>query len=258
MIKRIYIIIFTLCGSIFMNACLNIEPKGGWHTKNRSYSSEESKRKGVFLNHYDMVTPFEYKDSIFYLKLVFNDVFSEITHFRDSAYTVFDSNKNEFFPQTFVGIIDSVNSEVDWFRDKEKMEYWIAKLSPTKLSRFYESYIYSHFVLDNCCVDLFKGAFIIWPSVIGMKHPSPEIKYSNGHKYIELPDTLRIEVCANWKYKKLCGLEENKRIVFGEMVFVKRKDTTQREFETTENKRKKKCLFKKNDKILLIYNPKSK
>jgi hypothetical protein len=241
-----------------MNACLNIETKGGWHTKNRSYSSEESKRKGVFLNHYDMVSPFEYKDSIFYLKLVFNDVFSEITHFRDSAYTVFDSNKNEFFPQTFVGIIDSVNSEVDWFRDKEKMEYWIAKLSPTKLSRFYESYIYSHFVLDNCCVDLFKGAFIIWPSVIGMKHPRPEIKYSNGHKYIELPDTLRIEVYADSDYKKLCGLEEDKKIVFGEMVFVKRTDTAQRVPKSSENKRKKKSLFKRNDKILLIYKPKSK
>ena len=256
MIKRIYIIIFTLCGSIFMNACLNIEPKGGWHTKNRSYSSEESKRKGVFLNHYDMVSPFEYKDSIFYLKLVFNDVFSEITHFRDSAYTVFDSNKNEFFPQTFVGIIDSINTEIDWYRDENKKNKAIS--SPSKLDRFHYWHVYYYFSFDDRHFHLFNGAFVIWPSVMGIKHPCPEIKYSNGHKYIELPDTLRIEVYADSDYKKLCGLEEDKKIVFGEMVFVKRTDTAQREFETTENKRKKKSLFKRNDKILLIYKPKSK
>ena len=77
MVKHIYIIIFVFFGSIFMNACLNIEPKGGGYMIVATRGSQISKSKGVFMNYYDMQEPFEYKDSIIYLKLVFNDVYSE-------------------------------------------------------------------------------------------------------------------------------------------------------------------------------------
>ena len=233
-----------------MNACLNIEPKGGWHTKNHSYSSEESKRKGVFLNHYDMVSPFEYKDSIFYLKLVFNDVFSEITHNKfDSAYSVIDSSGNQYFPQTFIAVLDTVNSEIDWCKEPE-ISKEMAGISRDLKFSFEKRY---ELRIGKQSINIGLISFKIWPPFIGMPRSNPNIDTYPNYLYEKIPDTLKVEVCANYEYKKLCGLEKDKKIVFGEMVFVKRLDTVQREFETAENKRKKKNLFKKNNKVVLVY-----
>lgn len=251
MIKRIYIIIFTLCGSVFMNACLmNIEPKGGGYMRTFSSSSEKSKHKSVFLNYYDMLKPFEYKDSIIYLKLVFNDVFSEITHNKfDSAYSVIDSNGNQYFPQTFIGVLDSSKSEIESFKEYEiraelPTKSCIYKISPD------DNFI---FVCNDELIPFLSDKFLMWPPIIGTRKSNYGFSSCVNYGYTKLPDTLNLEVCASSYYKKLCGLEENKKIVFGEMVFVKRSDTVQREFETAENKRKKKCLFKKNNKVVLVY-----
>ena len=250
MIKRIYTIMFILCGSVFMNACLNIEPKGGGYMRTFSYSSEESKYKGTFLNYYDMLESFEYKDSIIYLKLVFNDIFSEITHNKfDSAYAVVDLNGNQYFPQTFIGILDSSNSKIESFK-----EYEIRAELPTK-SVIYKISPDENFIFFSGgeSIPFILGKLIMWPPIIGSRNSNYGFSSCTNYGYTKLPDTLKIEVRASYYYKKLCGLEKDKKIVFGEMVFVKRLDTVQREFETAENKRKKKNLFKKNNKVVLVY-----
>ena len=47
MVKHIYIIIFVFFGSIFMNACLNIEPKGGGYMIVATRGSQISKSQDV-------------------------------------------------------------------------------------------------------------------------------------------------------------------------------------------------------------------
>ncbi|MBR5777444.1 MAG: hypothetical protein IKY22_03130 [Bacteroidales bacterium] len=250
MVKHIYIIIFVFLGSIFMNACLNIEPKGGGYIQTASRGSQISKSKGVFMNYYDMQEPFEYKDSIIYLKLVFNDVFSEITHNKfDSAYSVIDSSGNQYFPQTFIAVLDTVNSEIDWCKEPE-ISKKMAGISRDLKFSFEKRYVLR---IGKQSINIGLISFNIWPPFIGMPRSTPNIDTYPSYLYEKIPDTLKVEVCANYEYKKLCGLEKDKKIVFGEMVFVKRLDTVQREFETAENKRKKKNLFKKNNKVVLVY-----
>lgn len=219
MTKRIFIVILTSCISFGIKSCL---PKGGGFTETCSYDSEMSKEYGVFISYYDMLSPFEYRDSIFYVKLAFSEVFAETayTH-RLEIVPRYDSAGMPFFRQSLVAIIDTSISEVEYF----KGENYAAE--------YYESMYklcFRHLAFENT---RFVTRFHYREPVL-----IPPYYYGCGG----IPDTLKIEVRAYTTYKILCGIPDSVNVIFGEMVFVKRKDTLSDKISDKKIRKKRKKI----------------
>ena len=182
MTKRIFIVILTSCISFGIKSCL---PKGGGFTETCSYDSEMSKEYGVFISYYDMLSPFEYRDSIFYVKLAFSEVFAETayTH-RLEIVPRYDSAGMPFFRQSLVAVIDTSISEVEYF----KGENYAAEYSESMYKLCFR-----HLAFENT---RFVTRF-------HYREPVLTPPYYDGCGGI--PDTLKVEVRAYTTYKILCG-----------------------------------------------------
>ncbi len=228
MMKKRVIIVF-LISNIANSYFISCDRKGGGFTEVYSYNSKISKELGVFISYYDMLSPFEYMDSIFYVKLVFNEIFAETTYTgRREIVPRYDSAGIPFFRQSLVALIDTSISKIEYFKGKD-----------------YASE-YPKFKFDHGWNHLqYKNAILV--DQLFYKEPVLSPPYYEGCGGI--PDTLKIEVRAYTTYKKLCGIPDSVNVVFGEMVFVKRKDTL-------NNKISGNNINKKNKKLPII--PKEK
>lgn len=230
--KRIIMVflISTIANSYFMSC----DRKGGGFSYTYSKSSNMAKELGTFINHYDMLAPFEYEDSIFSIKLAFNDVFSETTYLsRHEIVAKYDSCGIPFFVQQIVGKIDTTRSEVFFWQD----------------SNYNKERTYEKFETHGATFKYFRvkceqyiGAGGIFPAgLLVCKEPILEMPSPHYIGCIGLQDTVRIIVEATYLYKELCGIDDSKEILFGKMVFVKRKDSVRNEIlEKKVNKKRKK------------------
>ena len=219
MSKRFFIIMSVLCISFSIKSC---ERKGGGFTETCSYDSEMSKEYGVFISYYDLLFPFEYQDSIFYVKLAFNEVFAETAYtYRLEIVPRYDSAGIPFFRQSLVAVIDTFISEIEYFKGEDYA------------AEYYESMYklcFRHLAFENT---RFVTRFHYREPVL----TPPYYEGCGG-----IPDTLKIEVRAYTTYKKLCGIPDSVNVVFGEMVFVKRKEPLSNEISDKKVNRKRKKL----------------
>lgn len=220
--NKIIIIIFLISMAIYNSCILSNERKGGGFTETHSYNSKISKELGVFISYYDMLSPFEYMDSIFYVKLAFNEVFTETTYTgRREIVPRYDSAGIPFFRQSLVALIDTSISEIEYFKGEDYA------------AEYYESMYklcFRHLAFENT---RFVTRFHYREPVL----TPPYYEGCGG-----IPDTLKIEVRAYTTYKKLCGIPDSVNVVFGEMVFVKRKETLSNEISDKKVNRKRKKL----------------
>ena len=220
--NKIIIIIFLISMAIYNGCILSNERKGGGFTETHSYNSKISKELGVFISYYDMLSPFEYMDSIFYVKLAFNEVFTETTYTgRREIVPRYDSAGIPFFRQSLVALIDTSISEIEYFKGED----YALKYPKYKFDHGWNHLEYKNAILVD---QLFYKEPILSP---------PYYEGCGG-----IPDTLKIEVRAYTTYKKLCGIPDSVNVVFGEMVFVKRKEPLSNEISDKKVNRKRKKL----------------
>lgn len=233
MIKKRVVIVFLI--STIANSCfMTSEPKGGGFSYTYSKSSNMAKELGTFINHYDMLAPFEYEDSIFSIKLVFNDVFSETTYLsRHEIVAEYDSCGIPFFVQQIVGKIDTTRSEVFFLQD--------SNYNKERIYKKFEAHGANFKYFRVKCEQNIGGGGIFQGGLLVCKEPILEMPSPHYIGCIGLQDTVKIIVEATYLYKELCGIDDSKEILFGKMVFVKRKDSVQNEIlEKKVNKKRKK------------------
>ena len=214
------IIVFLISMVIYNSCILSDDRKGGGFTEVCSYTSEISKELGVFISYYDMLSPFEYMDSIFYVKLAFNEVFTETTYTgRREIVPRYDSAGVPFFRQSLVAVIDTSISKIEYFKGED----YASKYPKLKFDHGWNHLQYKNAILVD---QLFYKEPVLSP---------PYYEGCGG-----IPDTLKIEVSAYTTYKKICGIPDSVNVIFGEVVFIKRKDTIQSKI-LDNNINKKKC-----------------
>ena len=215
------IIVFLISMVIYNSCILSDDRKGGGFTEVCSYTSEISKELGVFISYYDMLSPFEYMDSIFYVKLVFNEVFTETTYTgRSEIVPRYDSAGVPFFRQSLVAVIDTSISKIEYFKGED----YASKYPKLKFDHGWNHLQYKNAILVD---QLFYKEPVLSP---------PYYEGCGG-----IPDTLKIEVSAYTTYKKICGIPDSVNVIFGEVVFIKRKDTIQSKIlDNNINKKSKK------------------
>jgi hypothetical protein len=215
------IIVFLISMVIYNSCILSDDRKGGGFTEVCSYTSEISKELGVFISYYDMLSPFEYMDSIFYVKLAFNEVFTETTYTgRREIVPRYDSAGVPFFRQSLVAVIDTSISKIEYFKEED----YASKYPKLKFDHGWNHLQYKNAILVD---QLFYKEPVLSP---------PYYEGCGG-----IPDTLKIEVSAYTTYKKICGIPDSVNVIFGEVVFIKRKDTIQSKIlDNNINKKSKK------------------
>ena len=184
-----------------------------WNTN----SSKESKEKGVFVDYYNAL-PFEYSDSIFYVKLVFKEVYTEWMHWYDTEIdtamdnVLFYKNSATRKDQQLIAIYDTVKSEFGYTGEIVEDSSCTYLAVPHKYLKRYWDFGKGKDLrgLDNYRITRFKY----------------DVNLSDINMLVgEFPDTIRIPICSTKWYNSVCG--SNKKIYFGELVFVRRKDSTQ-------------------------------
>ena len=240
--KSIYIVIIVTISILSYgcwNQCVSNMQKGTakWWASN---SSEESKERGVFISYYEAL-PFEYEDSIFYMKLVFKEVYTEWEHWfewKDTALTncQFWKNSETVKDQHLIGIFESscVLGIKDYYiYDKDKYIINDSCFSYSKLS-------------DCICLDhskMYRGEWkallkngeeidpLFYWEFYGAKIP---YFYISRYKYDmrrtgtsstegEFRDTIKIPITSSFYYDEKCGYDHAMHFPFGELVFIRKK-----------------------------------
>ena len=240
--KKYYISLIIIVFCFLLNCCNSKIGKGTvkWWASN---SSEESKERGVFVSYYE-VLPFEYEDSIFHMKLVFKEVYTEWMHWfewKDTALKncMFWENSKTLKDQQLIGIYDSscvlgitLDNNLN-NAEKEQYKNYDSILTYADISRIIvnidehrKSYRGKWQPISFLGNRLYFNQY--WESVCGS---IPDF-YMGRYKYVwkttglnaaggEFSDTIRLPIYSSYNYNKRCGNEH--RIKFGELVFVRKK-----------------------------------
>ncbi len=208
-----------------------------WHT----HSSDESKSKGVFVCYYEAL-PFEYKDSIFQMKLSFNEVYIEWWHWYDWPDTLgkkclFYKNSKTIKAQQLIGvynpskttigisrIISSNNDTLNFGKKTNNgIDASINFVDSLKCLNDFSNIIKSN---DDYWVCFYWDAPCgIWPELIfSAPYYENELFDCNEQNLKGIfPDTIKIPIYSSNEYNQICGYEDNKRLIFGELILVKKK-----------------------------------
>lgn len=210
-LKLIGIYTFVFYG---IYGCSNFYPVKGlakwWNTN----SSKESKEKGVFVAYYDAL-PFEYSDSIFHVKLVFKEVYTEWNHWYDTRIDTamenvcFYNNSETVKDQQLIAIFDTINSGMGYtgivVRDTM---YHYGKRCPYIYRRKYWDFLVGGDLWGNYTLSRY---YYVWRTT--------GINMLCG----EFEDTIRIPIHSLPYYDSICGID--KHVNFGDLIFVRRKDS---------------------------------
>lgn len=193
-------------------------------------SSNESKKKGVFVCYYDAL-PFEYEDSVFQMKLVFDEVYVEWCHWYQWPDTLqkrclYYKNSETVKGQQLVGIYNEDSSMLGLSR--------ILKSNYHNGEDIYVTYPDSLKYLKDFASILSQNEESIplfyWESICGQYPILFFDQYEYGRQFNGddtswgiFPDTIKIPIYSSRGYNKLCGYNEYTKLSFGELVFVKRK-----------------------------------
>lgn len=200
----------------------------------RTHSSEEAKNKGVFVCYYDAL-PFEYKDSIFYMKLVFNEVYVEWKHWYkwpDSLQEncLYYKNSETIKDQQLIGVYDpsqcvlGISHILKPMHERQNCDDAYIDFDDTlQYLQDFSTVIASN---KNCiplCYWEIMGGY--WPELFLDRKEYEKMvltddKNSAIHK--SFPDTIRIPVYSSFEYNHRLGYEDKRKISFGELVLVKK------------------------------------
>ena len=178
-------------------------------------SSDESKEKGVFVEYYDAL-PFEYSDSIFHVNLVFKEAYIEWMHeydiSTDSAMenVLFYKNSSTTKSQQLIAVYDTINSDMGYTGVVKNDSAYDGRWRFNKYRKKYWTFDVGHDRWGNYNVTLFNYEYDV-----------KKMKLVTGL----FDDTIRIPIRSLSYYDSVCGLD--KTVKFGELVFVRRKDSTQ-------------------------------
>jgi len=190
-------------------------------------SSDESKEKGIFVAHYDAL-PFEYSDSVFNIKLVFKEAYTEWEHCCSKGNVNFYKNSNVSRIQNLIAIFDTENSNM-------------AHIGIVDTNIVYANGTKTLYLYNRKC----------WTFGVGgdkrgnYNLSSSEYIYGITGVYMScgaFDDTIRIPIRSLYYYEPICG--NDKTVNFGELVFVRRKDSTQ-QAESTK-------VVKKNEPVTKV------
>lgn len=244
--KNINIVIFIvicllLTGCGLKNDSTYSKGTAKWWASN---SSEESKERGVFVSYYEAL-PFEYEDSIFHMKLVFKEVYTEWYHWFEWKDTtlkncMFWGNSKTFKDQQLIGIYDSScvlgitlndvlnHTEKERYNSNDSILTYADILSIIlNIDEYKKSYSGGCRLLSFLGNELYFYQY--WESVCGY---IPDFCLDR-YKYVwettgvnavggEFGDTIKVPIYSGYRYKERCGNEN--RIKFGDMVFIRKKD----------------------------------
>lgn len=208
-----------------------------WHT----HSSDESKRKGLFVCYYEAL-PFEYEDSIFQMKLSFNEVYTEWWHWYDWPDTLekkclFYKNSKTIKAQQLIGVYNPSNTIIGVSRiissnndtlncckkSHNGADVNIDFVDSLKCLHGFSNISTSN---DDCWVLFYWDAPCgIWPELILSTSNYENESFDSNKQNMEgiFPDTITIPIYSSKEYNRVCGYEDSKRLIFGELVFVKKK-----------------------------------
>lgn len=207
-----------------------------------SNSSEESKERGVFVSYYEAL-PFEYEDSIFHMKLVFKEVYTEWVHWfewKDTALKdcKFWNNSETLKDQQLIGIYDSSCAlGVKDYYCYDNEQYVINDSCFTYLG-----------LSDLLCLDhskLYRGewkalsntgekiSLLYYWDCEGGRLPYfflsryEFIWHTTGVNAVggEFADTIKIPISSSLYYDKQCGYDHAMHFPFGELVFIRKKQS---------------------------------
>jgi len=199
-----------------------------WHT----HSSKESKSKGVFICSY-YALPFEYEDSVFHVKLVFDEVYTEWCHWYENTDSIettclYYKNSETVKDQQLIGVYDT-----------SKCMLGISAILKPNYHNFEGKDIYLYYgdslayLKDfSSIVSANKGCYplVYWECTCGYW---PEL-FVSRYKYEtklfgyetpvfgEFRDTIIIPVYSSFEYNRRCGYEDSIRLSFGEIVFIRK------------------------------------
>lgn len=207
--------------------------------------SEESKERGVFVSYYEAL-PFEYEDSIFHIKLVFKEVYTEWDHWfewKDTALTncLFWQNSETIKDQHLIGIYDSScvlgitlnnilnHTEKERYNSNDSILTYADILSIiANIDDYRKCYRGGWKPLSFLGNELYFNQY--WESVCG------NIPYFYLDRYYfvwkttglnavggEFADTIKLPITSSLYYDKQCGYDHAMHFPFGELVFIRKK-----------------------------------
>jgi hypothetical protein len=240
--KKYSIVLIIIVFCVLLNCCSFKTGKGTakWWASN---SSEESKERGVFVSYYEAL-PFEYEDSIFHMKLVFKEVYTEWFHWfewNDTALKncMFWKNSKTLKDQQLIGIYDSScvlgitlyndsnhikneryanNDSILKYADipriimniEERKKCYRGGWHPVS---FMGNELYFKYYWESVCgvipVFYMSRYYYVWQTT--------GLNAAGG----EFGDTIRVPIYSGYSYDKICGNKQ--KIKFGELVFVRKK-----------------------------------
>ncbi len=203
-----------------------------------SNSSEESKERGVFVSYYEAL-PFEYEDSIFHIKLVFKEVYTEWEHWfewKDTALTncMFWQNSETIKDQNLIAIYDTscLFGVTDYMIKNEsvKSDSCLTYSEISKLVNLDHSKLYrgQWKALSNTGEEII---FLYYWDCEGGRLP---YFYLDRYEYIwhttgvnavggEFADTIKLPITSSLHYDKQCGYDHAMHFPFGELVFIRKR-----------------------------------
>lgn len=199
-----------------------------WHT----HSSEESKRKNVFICYYKAL-PFEYQDSVFHVKLVFDEVYTEWCHWyenTDSLETtcLFYKNSETVKDQQLIGVYDTSKCIIGIstilksnYHDFEGDDIYLYHGDSLVYIKEFSSMVSA----NEGCYPLMYWESICgyWPELfVGRYEYETKMFGYNTPVFGEFRDTIIIPVYSSFEYNRRCGYDDSVRLPFGEIVFIKR------------------------------------
>ncbi|MBR3467098.1 MAG: hypothetical protein IKO89_01715 [Bacteroidales bacterium] len=198
-----------------------------------THSSDESKKKGVFVCYYDAL-PFEYKDSIFQMKLVFDEVYVEWVHWYKWPDTLqkkclYYKNSETGNGHQLVGIYNEDSCILGFshilksnYNDYEEDECYVCYDDSLKYLKDFSS-VFSQ-DKDRSPLFYWEAHAGQWPELwFDTYDVDRDIYGDDTPPFREFGDTIKIPIYFSRGYNKLCGYNEYAKLPLGELTFVKRK-----------------------------------
>ena len=181
-----------------------------WKTE----SSEESRKKGIFVTYYEAL-PFEYSDSIFHVKLIFKEVYTEWEHWYNIKVdtsmenVLFYRNSETVKDQQLIAVFDTVNSDMGYTGVVVKDTiYYNGMRRPNTYRRKYWGFLVGGDLRGNYTLSRYH---YVW-RLMDINMPCGEFE-----------DTIRIPIHSLPYYDSICGID--KHVNFGNLIFVRRKES---------------------------------